>query len=45
MVDRYKLVTKRAHYIKTNGLYSVMQDLEIVTTWTPDVFNQLTATK
>lgn len=45
MVDRYKLVTKRAHYIKTNSLYSVMQDLEIVTTWTPDVFNQLTATK
>lgn len=45
MVDRYKLVTKRAHYIKTNSPYSFGQDLEIVTTWSPDVFNQLTATK
>lgn len=45
MVDRYKLVTKRAHYIKTNSQYSVNQGLEVVTTWSPNVFNQLTATK
>lgn len=45
MVDRYKLVTKRAHYIKTNSLYSAKQGLEIVTTWSPNVFNKLTATK
>lgn len=45
MVDRYKLVTKRAHYIKTNSQYSVDQGLEVVTTWSPNVFNQLTATK
>lgn len=45
MVDRYKLVTKRAHYIKTNSLYSDRQSLEVVTTWSPNVFNKLTATK
>lgn len=45
MVDRYKLVTKRAHYIKANSQYSVNQGLEVVTTWSPNVFNQLTATK
>lgn len=45
MVDRYKLVTKRAHYIKTNSQYSVDQGLDVVTTWSPNVFNQLTATK
>lgn len=45
MVGRYKLVTKRAHYIKTNGLYSAKQGLEVVTTWSPNVFNKLTATK
>lgn len=45
MVDRYKLVTKRAHYIKTNSLYSAKQSLEIVTTWSPNVFNKLTAIK
>ena len=44
MVDRYKLVTKRAHYIKTNSLYSPDKEAA-ATTWTPNVFNHLTVAK
>lgn len=42
MVDNYKLVTKRAHYIRVN---SVAPGSSSWTVWSPDVFNNLIATK
>lgn len=44
MVDNYKLVTKRAHYIKTNSPVTANQGLVVDTAWTPNVFNHLTTT-
>lgn len=37
MVEKYKLVTKRAHYVKTGNLV----DTNTAPVWTPNVFNRL----
>lgn len=45
MVDRYKLVTKRAHYIKTGNPVTVVPGPNIRPGWSPDIFNQLTTAR
>lgn len=42
MVDRYKLVTKRAHYIQTGNPVVIVPGPGIRQSWSPDVFNNLT---
>ena len=37
MVENYKLVTKRAHYVKTGNPV----DTNTAPVWTPNVFNRL----
>lgn len=37
MVEKYKLVTKRAHYVKTGNPV----DTNTAPVWTPNVFNRL----